>query len=58
MTFSYNFRVYRRTAFNKTIIPFALDGYDIGYSQRGPTGLFGALCTISYPTRVHGIIVN
>ena len=22
--------------FNKTIIPFALVGYEIGYSQRGP----------------------
>ena len=25
--------------FNKTIIPFALVGYEIGYSQLGPTGL-------------------
>ena len=24
---------------NKTIIPFALVGYEIGYSQLGPTGL-------------------
>ena len=29
--------------FNKTIIPFALVGYEIGYSQLGPTGLFGYL---------------
>ena len=38
--------------FNKTIIPFALVGYEIGYSR--PRWLF----TISYPTRVHGIIVK
>ena len=25
--------------FDKTIIPFALVGYEIGYSQPGPTGL-------------------
>ena len=29
--------------FNKTIIPFALVGYEIGYSQLGPTGLVGYL---------------
>ena len=29
--------------FNKTIIPFALVGYEIGYSQLGPTGLIGYL---------------
>ena len=29
--------------FNKTIIPFALVGYEIGYSQFGPTGLVGYL---------------
>ena len=39
--------------FNKTIIPFALVGYETGYSQLGAT-----LFTISYPTRAHGIIVN
>ena len=33
---SYNFQVYKRTEFNKTIILFALVGYEIGYSQRGP----------------------
>ena len=32
-------------AFNKTIIPFALVGYEIGYSQL-------------YPTSTHGIIVK
>ena len=32
--FSYNFQVYHRTEFHKTIIPFALDGYEIGYNQR------------------------
>ena len=29
--------------FNTTIIPFALVGYEIGYSQHGPTGLVGYL---------------
>ena len=29
--------------FNKTIIPFALVGYEIGYSQLGPTVLVGYL---------------
>ena len=29
--------------FNKTIIPFALVGYEIGYSQLGPAGLVGCL---------------
>ena len=38
---SYNFQVYKSTEFNKTIIPFAPVGYDIGYSQLGPTGLVG-----------------
>ena len=28
---------------NKTIIPFALVGYEIGYSQHSPTGLVGYL---------------
>ena len=37
--------------FNKTIIPSALVGYEIGC---GPRWLF----TISYPTRAHGIIVK
>ena len=39
--------------FNKTIIPFALVGYETGYGY-APRWLF----TISYPTRAHGIIVN
>ena len=29
--------------FNKTIIPFVLVGYEIGYSQLGLTGLVGYL---------------
>ena len=29
--------------FNKTIIPFALVGYETSYSQLGPTGLVGYL---------------
>ena len=41
----YNFEVYKCTEFNKTIIPFALVGYEIGYSQLGPTGLVGYLPT-------------
>ena len=41
--------------FNKVIIPFALVGYETGYSQlASPRWLF----TISYPTRAHGVIVN
>ena len=44
--------------FNKTIIPFALVGYETGYSQLGATSLIGYLRTISYPTRAHGIIVK
>ena len=32
---------YFRGVFNKTIILFALVGYEIGYSQLGPTGLVG-----------------
>ena len=31
-TLSYNFQVYKSTEFNKTIIPFALVGYGIGYT--------------------------
>ena len=37
--------------FNKTIIPFALVGYETRYAPRW-------LFTISYPTRTHGIIVK
>ena len=50
----FNFLVYKCTEFNKTIIPFAFVGYEIGYSQLGPTGLVG----YSYPTRAHGKIVK
>ena len=39
--------VYFWAVFNKTIIPFAFVGYEIGY-----------LPAISYPTRAHGITVN
>ena len=39
--------------FNKTIIPFALVGYETGYSQLGAW-----LFSISYPTRAHGINVK
>ena len=35
--------LYFEGVFNKTIIPFALVGYEIGYSQLGPTGLVGYL---------------
>ena len=42
------FQVYKRTEFNKTIIPFALVGYDIGYNQLSPTGLVGYL-----PSHIH-----
>ena len=43
----------KRGEFNKTIIPFALVGYEISYSQLGASRLVGYL-----PTRAHGIIVN
>ena len=39
--------------FNKTIIPFALVGYETGYSQLRTTRARW-LFTISYPTRAHG----
>ena len=42
--------------FMKTIIPFALVGYEIGYSQLGPTSLVGYLP--SHSTRADGIIVK
>ena len=35
--------LYFGDVFNKTIIPFALVGYEIGYSQLGPMGLVGYL---------------
>ena len=34
--------------FNKTVIPFTLVGYEIGYSQLGPTGLVGYLLVPSH----------
>jgi len=37
------FQEYKRTEVNKTIILFALVGYEIGYSQLGPTDLVGYL---------------
>ena len=51
-----NFKLLEFKEFNKTIIPFALVGYETGYSTRryAPRWLF----TISYPTRAHGIILN
>ena len=35
--------IYFGGVFNKTIIPFVLVGYEIGYSELGPTGLVGYL---------------
>ena len=35
--------LYFEGIFNKTIIPFALVGYEIGYSQLGPVHLVGYL---------------
>ena len=35
--------LYFEGVFNKTIIPFALVGYEIGYSQLGLMGLVGYL---------------
>ena len=42
--------------FNNSIIPFALVGYETGYSKLGATRLVGYF-TISYP-RAHGIIAK
>ena len=39
----YSIFLYFGGIFNKTIIPFALVGYEIGYSQLGPTDLVGYL---------------
>ena len=51
--------LYFEGVFDKTIIPVALVGYEIGYSQLGPTGLVGYLPSHhAYPTRAHGIIVK
>jgi len=41
--------------FNRTIIPFALVGYETGYSQLGTTCLVDF--TITYPMRTHGITI-
>ena len=40
---AYSIFLYFGGVFNKTIIPFALVGNEIGYSQLGPTGLVGYL---------------
>ena len=37
------FKLLEFKEFNKTIIPFALVGYETGYSQLGPTRLVGYL---------------
>ena len=37
----------------KTIIPFALFGFEIGYSQLGPTGLVGYL-----PSHIQGALME
>ena len=39
----------KRGKFNKTIIPFALVGYEIGYSQLGASRLVGYL-----PSHIQG----
>jgi len=45
--------------FNKTIIPFALVGYETGHSQLSAMHLMAIYqFTISYSTRPHGIIVK
>ena len=33
--------MYKLAEFNEAVIPFALVGYEIGYSQIGPTGRVG-----------------
>ena len=51
------FKFFEFKEFNKTIIPFALVGYESGYSQLGATRLVRYL-PFSYPTHAHGIIVK
>ena len=53
MQYINNFQVCKFTEFNKTIIPFALGGYKIGYNQLGLQSRW--LFTISYPTRAREI---
>ena len=50
------FKLLEFKEFNKTIIPFALVGYETGYSQLGATGLVGYLP--SHIQRAYGIIVK
>ena len=50
------FKFLKLKEFNKTIIPFALVGYETGYSQLGVTRLVGYLP--SHSQRAHGIIVK
>ena len=54
----YSIFLYFGGVFSKTIIPFALAGYETGCSQLGPTPGPRWLFTISYPTLAHGIIVD
>ena len=44
--------LYFGDVFNKTIIPFALVGYETGYSQLGPAGLVGYLPSHSQHARM------
>ena len=51
-----NFKFLEFKENNKTIIPFALVGYETGFSQLGATRLVGYLP--SHPTCAHRIIVK
>ena len=49
----YSIFIYFGGVFDKTIIPFALVGYEIGCSQLGPTGLVGYL-----PSRIQRALME
>ena len=49
-----NFAQHKIHKFTKTVIPFALVGYEFDTRDVAMTWLF----IISYPTRAYGIIVN
>ena len=50
--------LYFGDVFNKTIIPFALVGYEIGYSQLGPADLVGYLSSHIQRALISGIYVR
>ena len=53
MKLRHNFQEQKRTEFNKTIIPFALEGYEFGHGQLGPTDLVGYL-----PSHIQSVLIE